>query len=136
MRPDDSAQIPPSKENSIMLLKHRHFEIPEGEPILLDKHGKPVLDKDGHPVFIEKDLGDRPISADLQEEEFGELPPDPRNRDNSVLDELPPSPDSPSDPEKQDTISLPDRKERTVDEKEADPLVFLLDNEVKEQPGR
>ncbi|MBQ4291102.1 MAG: hypothetical protein II719_07875 [Clostridia bacterium] len=119
-----------------MLLKHRHFEIPEGEPILLDKHGKPVLDKDGHPVFIEKELGDRPIAADLQAEELGALPPDSHNRDNGTLDKLPPSADSPSDPQRQDTLSLPDRKDRTGEGKEADPLASLLNDEVKKQPDR
>ncbi|MBQ3955817.1 MAG: hypothetical protein II680_07995 [Clostridia bacterium] len=119
-----------------MLLKHRQFDIPPDETILLDKHGKPVLDKDGHPVFIEKSLGSRPIGATDREDDFGELPPDPRNRDNSRLDDLPPSPDLPEKEESGEdaAIVLPDPDDGDKKERGSDPLISLLDEEFNSAP--
>lgn len=33
----------------------------DGDNVLLDRHGKPVLDKDGNPVFVDRQLGRRPL---------------------------------------------------------------------------
>ena len=120
--------------------KHRHFDIPANEHVLLDRHGKPVLDKDGHLVYVEKDLGSRPMGAAEREEEFGELPPesDPRTRNGSEPDELLPPSDPPAAQRRgeRDAIHLPDgddgpdRPAAPTREKAADPLISLLDEEM------
>ena len=49
--------------------------------VLLDRHGKPVLDKDGHPVYVERGLGRRPLlnnesAADDGEDGSLRIPPE------------------------------------------------------------
>ncbi len=53
----------------------------DGDNILLDRHGKPVLDKDGNPVFVDRQLGRRPLLNNDSAKDGGEdgglrLPPE------------------------------------------------------------
>lgn len=49
----------------------------DGDNVLLDRHGKPVLDKDGNPVFVDRQLGRRPLLNNDSAEEGGlRLPPE------------------------------------------------------------
>ncbi len=53
----------------------------DGDNVLLDRHGKPVLDKDGNPVFVDRQLGRRPLLNNDSAKDGGEdgglrLPPE------------------------------------------------------------
>ena len=60
------------------------------ENVLYDGHGKPVLDKDGHPVYVDRELGQRPLlnTGDEDVLDFAAPPPDDAERDS--LGTLPP----------------------------------------------
>ena len=58
------------------------------ENVLYDGHGKPVLDKDGHPVYVDRELGQRPLlnTGDGDELDFA----GPSADDGDSLGALPP----------------------------------------------
>ncbi len=84
----------------------------DGDNVLLDRHGKPVLDKDGNPVFVDRQLGRRPLLNNDSAKDGGEdgglrLPPE----ENVPLsdDEDAGLPDAPDAAEPEDGLGrLPD----------------------------
>lgn len=78
------------------------------ENVLYDGHGRPVLDKDGHPVYVDRELGQRPLL---------------NTGDGDVLDLAAPSAD---DGDGDSLGALPPEKSSS-DETRTDPLSRLLE---------
>lgn len=80
------------------------------ENVLYDSHGKPVLDKDGHPVYVDRQLGQRPLLNEGEADMLGEIPPEEKREDEDR------GPDS-----------LPPEEKERVDAPDPDPLRQLLE---------
>ena len=85
--------------------------------VLYDGHGNPVLDKDGHPVYVDRELGRRPLLNGGETASLGPIPPMEEKdgeEDRAVI-----LPAEPSVPEGDDPAE------------EADPLRLLLEEAVR-----
>lgn len=60
------------------------------ENVLYDGHGKPVLDKDGHPVYVDRELGQRPLLNTGDEDVLDLAAPLPDDAERDSLGTLPP----------------------------------------------
>ena len=60
------------------------------ENVLYHRNGKPVLDKDGHPVYVDRQLGERPLLNDGEEDGLGDIPPEEKREDADFAVVVPP----------------------------------------------
>ena len=73
------------------------------ENVLYHRNGKPVLDKDGHPVYVDRQLGERPLLNDGEEDGLGDIPPEEKQEDADFAVVVPPEEEkhegAPDDPD-------------------------------------
>ena len=100
--------------------------------VLYDGHGNPVLDKDGHPVYVDRELGRRPLLNGGETASLGSIPPAEERERTDSLGPIPPM--DGKDREDDRAVILP--AEPSVQEGddpagETDPLRLLLEEAVR-----
>ncbi len=94
------------------------------ENVLYDGHGRPVLDKDGHPVYVDRELGQRPLLNTGDGDVLDLAAPSADDGDGDSLGALPPEEKTAEAEEGFGT--LPSEKSSS-DETRTDPLSRLLE---------
>ena len=95
------------------------------ENVLYDGHGRPVLDKDGHPVYVDRELGQRPLLNTGDGDSLGALPPEEKTAEAEEGFGTLPSEEKTADAE-EGFGTLPPEKSSS-DETRTDPLSRLLE---------
>ena len=94
------------------------------ENVLYDGHGRPVLDKDGHPVYVDRELGQRPLLNTGDGDVLDLAAPSADDGDGDSLGVLPP--EEKTAEAEEGFGALPPEKSSS-DETRMDPLSRLLE---------